>query len=302
MPLQERTQTADILVTGANGALGRTLMELLGPNAAVAGTRRQNWGMDSFQKVLLADGDSIKALDWGKFRTVVNVAGRVHGDKKELEDANIHFPVNLALAARAGNVTQFVQVSSFSVYGLANHIDSNTRESPISDYGYTKAEGDRQLQALANESFRVTSLRLPFLFDADRPALFRPLFQAVKILPFLPIASEQTKRSMISYTDAAVALKAIVNGSRFGICHAAAPTVFDFAMLARLLLDEAGLRLRTVRLPNSMVGMIRIGAPAIHRRLFQSNVLSASLNIANEISEITDIEKPLRELVRKHFC
>ena len=291
-----------ILVAGANGALGQTLIGLLGPDIAVAGTRQQCWDNALFDHVSLANDEAIKAIDWQKFRAVVNVAGLVHGNVDELTDANVSFPMKLARSARKGNLKQFVQVSSFAVYGFAEYIDDTTREAPANDYGRTKAEGDRQLHALAADGFLVASLRLPFLFDAERPALFRQLFNAIKMLPYFPVASQPMMRSMISYTDAALTLRSVVEHHRPGVFHAAALTLFDYSLLSRILFEESGVLLRTVPLPSAIEGTIKHLAPQLYRRVFQSSVLSPCLNVSNLTSELVDLEAPLRALVRKHFC
>jgi UDP-glucose 4-epimerase len=291
-----------ILVAGANGALGQTLIRLLGPGVAVAGTRQQNWDVASFVHLTLSSDEAIKMIDMRKFRAVINVAGRVNGNIDELTNANVEFPTKLAQAAREGGVEQFVQVSSFAVYGSAEYIDDGTPEAPANDYGRTKAEGDRRLHALATNGFSVASLRLPFLFDAERPALFRQLFNAVRLLPYFPVASQPMMRSMISYADAALTLRAFVDERRTGIFHAAAPTLFDYSLLSRILFEEAGVLLRIAPLPRAIEGAIKRLAPQLYRRIFQSSVLSPHLNLANLTSEIVDLEVPLRELVRKNFC
>ena len=301
MPPQKMANMGKILIAGANGALGKTLIGLLGPEVAVVGTRRQNWGEGSFDHVCLANDEAIKALDWRKFRAVINVAGRVQGNIDELTDANVNFPTKLARAAREGGAKQFVQVSSFAVYGSAEYIDDNTPEAPANDYGHTKAEGDRQLHALAAENFFIASLRLPFLFDWDRPALFRPLLNAVRLLPYFPVASQPMMRSMISYTDAAITLRAALDSRRTGIFHAAAPTPFDLDILSRLIFEESEFRLRTIPMPDLLTGIIRRGVPEIYRRLFKSSILSPEINMALGNADIIDIEVPLRMLVRKYF-
>lgn len=301
MQPQKKAPMGKILVVGANGALGQVLMGLLGPDVAVAGTRRENWGSGAFEHVSLKNNEAIENLDWQKFYAVVNVAGRVQGNMSELTDANVHFPITMALAARAANVKQFVQISSFAVYGFAEHIDENTPEAPASHYGLTKAEGDRQIHALADDKFSVASLRLPFLFDADRPALFRPLFNTIQMLPYFPVASRSMMRSMISYTDAALILRAIVDSRQSGIFHAAAPTTFNLNLLGSLLFEESRFQLRTIRLPDFVTSIIRITAPNIYRRLFKSNTLSSGINIAMDNADITDLEVPLRALVRRYF-
>jgi len=290
-----------ILISGANGALGQTLIGLLGPEIAVTGTRRQNWYEGSFDHFCLTNDEAIEALDWQKFTAVINVAGLVRGSMDKLIDANVSFPTKLARAARKGGVKQFVQVSSFAVYGFAEYIDESTPEVPANDYGHTKAEGDRQLHALAADNFSIASLRLPFLFDAEHPALFRQLFNVIRMLPYFPVASQPMLRSMISYADAALMLRVLAEERMTGIFHAAAPTPFNMDILTKLILQESGFRLRTVRLPDLSTAAIRLGAPALHRRLFKSNVLDPEINIAMNRDDILDLENPLRDVVRKHF-
>ena len=298
---QNMTSGTKILVVGGNGVLGTKLLALLGPERAVAATRRKDWNAGQFEHVVLADAADIDAAPWHRFNSVINVAGRVNGDQQELDEANITVPVKLAKAARANGMPHFVQVSSFSVYGLAELIDNSSPEAPVSDYGWSKLDGDQQLLALATENFSVATLRLPFLFDADQAALFEPLFKVIKRLPFFPVGPDSTRRSMISYTDAARTLAHVAVGHRDGVFHAAAPTLFDFELLGRLLEDETAFRFRTMRLPQSVVALIKLVAPTINRRLFQSSVLSADLNIAADVAGLSDIELPLRLLINKHF-
>ncbi len=300
-PPQKMANMGKILVAGANGALGQTLIGLLGPDVAVAGTRRQNWDDVLFDHVSLENDEAINAVDWRKFRAVINVVERVKGSIDQLTDAHVSFPVKLAQSAREGNLKQFVQVSSFAVYGFAEYIDDNTREAPTTPYGHTKAEGDRQLHALAADGFSIASLRLPFLFDVERPALFRPLLNAIRMLPYFPVASKPVKRSMITYYDAARAIRKLVESPRLGVFHAAAPTLFDFEMLDRLLYEELGVHMRTVRLPDAITSAIKFGAPPLHRRLFQSNVLDPRVNMSADIEEINDMEAALRSLIRNYF-
>lgn len=298
---QSMMSEADILVVGANGALGTKLLALLGPERAVAATRRRNWNAGQFEHVVLADDKDIDATSWHRFKSIINVAGRVNGNQQELDDANITYPLKLANAARANGIPHLVQVSSFSVYGLAELIDSNSSEVPFSNYGRSKLLGDRQLQALTTEQFSVATLRLPFLFDADQAALFMPLFRAIRRLHFYPVGPVPTQRSMISYTDAARILVHLAAHPQDGVFHAAAPTRFDCNLLGKLMDEEAGIRLRRIPLPRSVVGLIRLVAPTINRRLFQSSILSNDLNIATEIASLVGIEPPLRLLIKEHF-
>ena len=291
----------DILVAGANGVLGQKLIALLGPERAAAGTRHKDWNAGPFEHVSLLNDAALNEIHWQRFRVVINAAVRVRGSLQELTDANVIFPVKLARAARTGNVMKFIQFGSFAVYGFPEFIDIHTPELPASYYGRTKAEGDRQLTALSTKSFEVASVRFPFLFDAQHPALFAQLFRLIKFLPVLPVSSGPTERSMITYTDAARTLIFVAESAHSGILHSAAPRLFDFELLTKMLRDEAKLRLRTVPLPNVIVDMVRLTAPTIHRRIFQSSVLCPDFNIATNNTELEGIVTSLQQVVRNYF-
>lgn len=301
MQLRSPKAKPDIMVAGANGVLGQKLLELLGPERAVAGTRRENWNAGPFEHVSLVNDAALNEIDWRRFRVVINVADRVRGSLPELTDANVIFPVKLARAARTGNVLKFVQVSSFAVYGAPEFIGADTPELPATAYGRTKAKGDRQLTALATKSFEVASVRFPFLFDLQHPAFFAQLFRLIKFMPVLPVSPIPTRRSMITYTDAARTLISVAESRYSGILHSAAPRLFDFELLTKMLLDEAEFRLRSVPLPNVLVDLVKRTAPAIHRRIFQSSILCPDINIANDVIRIEGIESSLGQLVRNYF-
>ena len=298
---QIKARRTKFLITGANGRLGQTISHLLGPELAILGTRSESFGDSSFLHICVAGVEKINKINWENVYAVINVAGRVKGARSDLFNANVEFPIALATSARAGGVSQFVQVSSFSVYGIAEQINANTNEAPINDYGRTKAGGDIQLMKIATANFRVASLRLPFLFDEAWPGLLGPLFKFIRVSRLFPISYDMTKRSMISYSDAAQALFQIAQQGRSGILHAAAPTVFDFEMLDKLIRNESNFHFCTIRLPSVVIKLIEVVAPKMHRRLFKSNVLDAEANIAIGISPIIDLTTPIKALIRSHF-
>jgi len=290
-----------ILLAGANGRLGRQVLKLLGSDKVVASVRRPMDDGLAANEIIVADYAAMRDIPWHRFRAVINTAGTTMGTKEDLAAANIDFAVNLAKAASAGGVRRFIQISSFSVYGFAERIGLECIEAPASDYGWSKARCDTLLQELATESFGVLSIRLPFMFSENEPALFHPLLKMLSRLAVLPTTRVGVQRSMITYTGAAQISAHFADRDDRGRVCGAGREPFDARMLARLMADEVGRTLRQIVVPDSVVKMLFAAAPTFSRRLLQSSVLAPSANAALDIPDLDGIEYALRALVRKYM-
>lgn len=288
-----------VLVIGANGSVGRASLEALGSENGVAITRR-NWPEHSpFAHIQLHSDGSLPDQAFDGVCAIINAAGRVDADEAELQAANVELPVKLARQARDCGISKFVQVSSFSIYGLAEYICHETEEMPITAYGRSKQVGDRELLALATDAFAVECVRLPFLFDIDNPALVGSLVKAALKSPFWPIADESQGRSMISYRDAGTVLAHSASSSRSCITHAADPQLFTFPLLAEAMKRETGHQLRLIKLPAPLIAIVAAAAPGLHRRLFRSSILKEEDNIAANLQLPIGLEKAISFIIRK---
>ena len=289
-----------ILVTGANGELGRALLHALGSGTAIAATRKGQSPLPGFEHAPLGPDGTPPASVLLRCRAVINVAGSVTGDDATLDAANIRLPLAIAHAARNAGIAKMVQVSSFATAGRAEYIDAATPERPINAYGRSKAAGDRAVLALATDAFRIECLRLPFLFSATKPGLFAPLLSLSDRLRMLPARADRPfRRSMFTYADAARALIASAKDSCGGISFAADPQLFTYSLLTTILAEEADRTVRIVPVPRPLVAAINGLLPGIGRRLFRSSVLAPSANRAGERPPGLEVE--LRQLVRNHY-
>ncbi|QUM71308.1 NAD-dependent epimerase/dehydratase family protein [Sphingopyxis granuli] len=289
-----------ILVVGANGALGQALLHELGPMRAIAATRPGRTALSGFAHVEL-DSDGLPPVGaLADCRAVINAAGMVRGTGAELEAANVALPQRIAQAAKAAGVQKLVQVSSFAIHGIAEHIDGDAAEAPINAYGRTKATADALLLAQAADDFAVECLRLPFMFSTTKPALLGPLLMLASRLRVLPTASyPPVQRSMISYAGAARQLVDCARTAASGKAFAADPLLFDYRLLASVLGEEAGLKVRLLPVPAPIVAGVNRLLPAVGRRLFRSSILDARLNRGD--GETLGLEEELRQLVRNRF-
>jgi nucleoside-diphosphate-sugar epimerase len=76
-------------------------------------------------------------------------------------DINYHSTIKLANQAKETGVKSFVFASSCSIYGFAADVarDENSTLNPLTVYAKSKVNSERDLEGLATDDFRVTSLR-----------------------------------------------------------------------------------------------------------------------------------------------
>ena len=135
-------QRLRVLVTGANGQLGRALMTLL-PQAGFEPT-----GVD-LPEVDISDTAAMAAWDWSGYDVVINAAAWTNVDGAETPEgrrlswrANTVGPLNLARAATQHGLT-LVHISTEYTFDGAEpvHTEAET-PSPLGVYGQSKAAGD----------------------------------------------------------------------------------------------------------------------------------------------------------------
>lgn len=134
-----------ILVTGANGQLGRALRAIWSDDEAVF------VGREDFDICHAADVTGSVSIDWSELWAVVNCAAYndVNGaetDRAAAWATNAAAPAALAKLADAHDLT-FVHVSSDYIFdGSVEVHDETEMPSPLSAYGASKAAGDTAAQ------------------------------------------------------------------------------------------------------------------------------------------------------------
>lgn len=192
------------LVTGANGFVGRALVETLRARGmtVVAATRGPGEGV-------IAVGEIDATTDWNAALqgcdAVVHTAARVHQMKERADEAealyrrtNVEGTLNLARQALAAGVRRFVFLSSVKAMGEAGHFTQETPCRPEDAYGRSKRDAETALQALAAETgLEAVILRLPLVYGPGVKGNFASLMRVVeKGLP-LPFGAIRNARSLL---------------------------------------------------------------------------------------------------------
>ncbi|MBQ8859925.1 MAG: NAD-dependent epimerase/dehydratase family protein [Ruminococcus sp.] len=177
-----------VLITGKNSYIGDCFSEF---------TTEYYDAVDTIDMI----GDSWKTSDFSLYDAVVHVAALVHKlekdyTKEEYFRVNCELAVQVAKKAKESGVSQFVFLSTMSVYGLRNGvITKDTKPSPFNNYGRSKLDAEKELQSLEDNNFTVTILRPPIVYGKGCKGNYVELSKFAKKMPFFP--DYKSSRSMV---------------------------------------------------------------------------------------------------------
>lgn len=203
----------NILVTGANGFIGKSLCEeLVRHNKFVmAAVRVIHVKYAGIESRLI--GEIENTTDWSKTlinaSVVVHLAARVHvmhdnvfDPLEEFRKVNVHGTLQLAREAAKAGVKRFVFVSSIKVNGEYSEIGKPFTEAdapkPQDAYGISKLEAEQGLMLIAQQTgMEVVIIRPPLVYGAEVKANFANMLRMIKRSIPLPLGAINNKRSFV---------------------------------------------------------------------------------------------------------
>lgn len=203
-----------ILVTGANGFVGRALCA-----AAVAvgmevraATRGVSVSIAGVTSAMVGDVDGETA--WGPVLVdcdaVVHLAARVHVMVESAQDpltefrrVNVLGTLNLARQASYAGVQRFIYMSSIKVNGEGTvpgrPFDACDVPQPMDAYAISKMEAEQGLQQIARETgMQVVIIRPPLIYGPGVKANFATMMRWVKYGVPLPLGAIKNQRSLVA--------------------------------------------------------------------------------------------------------
>ncbi len=195
-----------VLLTGANGFLGRSIKEELSHEHEVFDLSRSNADYICF---LEKEVPVFKE----NFEIVIHSAGKAHSvpksdlEKKEFNDVNVIGTFNLLKGLENNELPkQFIFISSVAVYGqeTGTNIDENHSLNATDPYGVSKIEAENIIIKWCKiNNVICTILRLPLLVGKRPPGNLGAMLKAIEKGYYFNIAGGKAKKSMVLTKDIA---------------------------------------------------------------------------------------------------
>lgn len=206
---------SNILVTGANGFIGRSLCKFLGESGDnVIGCVRKcekKTGDKNISQISIGEID--QNTEWGqtlaRVTVVIHLAARVHiMDEKHVHRAldlyrelNVKGTENLAIQAAKKGVKRFIYLSSIKVNGeqSSSPFCADDPVKPNDPYAISKWEAEQKLKAISTATgMEVVIIRPPLVYGPDVKGNFLRLMKWIDSGLLIPLGNVNNKRSIVN--------------------------------------------------------------------------------------------------------
>ena len=239
-----------ILITGAGSYIGQSFARYL----------QQFPGEYHVETVDMIDG-SWRETAFSGFDAVYHVAGIAH-IRETAENAHLYYEVNRDLAvetakkAKAEGVSQFVFLSSMSVYGMEEGcITRDTMPDPKSNYGKSKLQAEAGLEELKDENFRIAVLRPPMVYGEGCKGNYQSLVKFAKLLPVFPDYSN--KRSMLHIDGLCEVVKTIIDSQGEGLYLPQDEKYVCTCKMVQGIAQDLGKNMKLLKILNPAVSIVK---------------------------------------------
>ncbi len=224
-----------ILITGANGFLGRSIVKKSFDNHILKCLSRTAGDY----KVTLEN--QIPNFN-ETFDLVIHAAGKAHSvpktevEKVQFYDINVVGTQNLLKGLEASGVPkQFVFISSVSVYGQ-EHGFNITEDCPLvakDPYGFSKIVAEGMVQEWCTQHHVIcTILRLPLLVGENPPGNLGAMIKAIEKGYYFNIGGGKARKSMVLAEDVAAFIPKIASiGGIYNVTDGYHPSFFELSFV-----------------------------------------------------------------------
>ena len=224
-----------ILLTGANGQLGRCFRDLVSETDTVLALGSQELDISNRQAV-------IETAKQFQPDIIINAAAYTAVDKAESEPeraaaVNSHGPENLALAAKAVGV-RLVHVSTDYVFdgtGSTPYLETDA-VNPLGVYGQTKLAGELLVRSILPDAIIV---RTAWVFSEYGNNFVKTMLRLAKDRSELGIVADQVGCPTYAGDIATAILKMLKGNAAGGIYHYCGDRSLSWAEFAQVIFSEA---------------------------------------------------------------
>lgn len=279
----------NILLTGSNGFIGSYFI---------------NKYSDSYDiKTFSFLKDDIEELNCDKIDVVLHLSALVHqmggASVDEYERVNVTQTLMLAMKAKKAGVGQFVFMSTIAVYGEDLQKLNETKVcNPITFYGKSKLEAEKQLLALNDENFKVSIVRPPMVYGKNAPGNIDSLVKLVKKVPIIPLGDIENRRSFVYVGNLCHLIDVVIKQEQSGIFLACDDEPLSTTRLIELIAKNLNKKIYLIKIP-LFETMLKLLKPSFHKRLYGSlevdnSMTKKKLNLSNPYS----VEEGIRLMIK----
>ncbi|MGP5091378.1 NAD-dependent epimerase/dehydratase family protein [Staphylococcus equorum] len=281
----------NVLITGSNGFVGNELQLFLEENSC------------NVFRISLKNNDW-KFQSLSKFDVVIHLAALVHNNTpnaKMVDYMNINYHLTKQLAEKAKNdgVSQFIFLSTMSVYGLNGsltenvQIDQSTPYKPNTAYGSSKLLAEQAIQLLIDRNYVVNIVRPPMIFGKGGPGNFAKLIKVAKLNPVFPKINNE--RSVIYIDNLCIHLLSLMNNPKAEITHPQNEEFMNTNSALKLIRKYSGKKIKIIEVPIPKAIKNFFGKINIFNKIYGN--LTYSKNIDGRYME-TEFYKSFEESVQ----
>lgn len=239
-----------ILITGAGSYIGTKVESWL-----------KQWPEEFQVDAIDAIDGHWKQADFSKYDVVYNVAGIAHV-KAAAGEGPLYYAINrdmvieIAKAAKAAGVKQFIHMSSMIVYKEVKtlegkQIHKDTVPSPNGFYGDSKLQGEIGIRELDCPSFKVCILRPPMIYGPGCKGNFPRLVWLAQKTPVFP--AWHNKRSMLYIDNLCEFVKQVILHEVEGVVYPQNDAYADTVEIIRYYAKANGKRMWITKLFNPLI-------------------------------------------------
>lgn len=276
-----------ILITGKNSYIGNSFEEWI-----------SQWP-DKYQitKLSVRD-DRWRNEDWSQYDTVLHVAGIAHNSSNaNMED--LYYQVNrdltydIAKKAKNDGIPHFINMSSIIVFGTKQEkINSLTKPNPDNFYGDSKLQGEKKINNLVNDNFKVAHIRPPMVYGSNSKGNFPLLANLAVKVPFFP--DFDNKRSMIFIKNLTELLRLVIDNNTYGFIHPQNPEYIKTIDLVEYIAKANNHRIYKVKIFNRLINQLK--TMNLINKVFGNLYYDKDMNDSNLNYKIYSLETSIHDI------